>query len=283
MQINRPLMRPALTLVIFLSLVTTNVHAAMYSGTATGAGGVVDTPNFTGGIRVAVGDVNSALPPSSQAYEYFIPLDADHTGTYGLTPANCGASGVGTCSDSGSGQGYGNADALSMNLFFDTAAVSAGADVQLDIFFADLDLKPINDPTGFFESLTFSYWDSSDPSNSHFVNIGGVIQEAAQLTGGVFAGHATVDPDPAVDPFTWRLNLATLDMDLLDNLANGFWIQLGFGSQYLDAQGNPKRGTNTPEYLAANLTVSSVPIPTAFWLFGSALIGFIGMSRRTRI
>jgi hypothetical protein len=283
MQINRQGIWLALPLVIFLSLVTTSGHAAMYAGTAAGAGGVAYTPGFSGGVFVSAGDVTGALPPSSQVAEYFIPLAADHTGTYGLTPANCGASGVGTCSDSGSGQGYGDAGALSMNLFFDTGAVPAGADVQLDIFFADLDLKPINDPTGFFESLTFSYWDSSDPTNSHFVNIGGVIQEAAQLTNGVFTDHATVDPSPAVDPFTWRLNLTTLDMALLDNVANGFWIQLGFGSQYLDAQGKPKRGTNTPEYLAANLTVSSVPIPTAFWLFGSALIGFIGMSRRTRI
>ena len=29
--------------------------------------------------------------------------------------------------------------------------------------------------------------------------------------------------------------------------------------------------------------VSPVPLPSAVWLFGSALIGFIGMSRRTRV
>lgn len=30
-------------------------------------------------------------------------------------------------------------------------------------------------------------------------------------------------------------------------------------------------------------TVSAVPVPAAFWLFGTALIGFIGVSRRTRV
>lgn len=29
--------------------------------------------------------------------------------------------------------------------------------------------------------------------------------------------------------------------------------------------------------------VSPVPLPSAVWLFGSALVGFIGMSRRTRV
>jgi hypothetical protein len=29
--------------------------------------------------------------------------------------------------------------------------------------------------------------------------------------------------------------------------------------------------------------ISTVPVPAAFWLFGSALIGFIGMSRRTSV
>lgn len=30
-------------------------------------------------------------------------------------------------------------------------------------------------------------------------------------------------------------------------------------------------------------SVSEVPVPAAFWLFGSALIGFIGFSRRTNL
>lgn len=36
----------------------------------------------------------------------------------------------------------------------------------------------------------------------------------------------------------------------------------------------------SPERIAA---VSQVPLPAAFWLFGSALIGFIGFSRRTNL
>jgi hypothetical protein len=31
------------------------------------------------------------------------------------------------------------------------------------------------------------------------------------------------------------------------------------------------------------MKVSPVPVPTAFWLFGTALIGFVGLSRRTSL
>lgn len=31
------------------------------------------------------------------------------------------------------------------------------------------------------------------------------------------------------------------------------------------------------------LSISPIPVPAAFWLFGTALIGFIGLSRRTKI
>ena len=39
---------------------------------------------------------------------------------------------------------------------------------------------------------------------------------------------------------------------------------------------------NGQVYLSA-MTVSPVPVPTAFWLFGTALIGFVSLSRRTSL
>lgn len=35
--------------------------------------------------------------------------------------------------------------------------------------------------------------------------------------------------------------------------------------------------------MLVRVDVSPVPVPAAFWLFGTALIGFIGISRRTRV
>ncbi len=67
--------------------------AAIYTGEAVSAGGVDDGP---------VG-----LVPVGGVIEYFIPLAATHAGgTYGVSPAACGASGAGTCSDTGAGQGF---------------------------------------------------------------------------------------------------------------------------------------------------------------------------------
>jgi hypothetical protein len=62
-------------------------------------------------------------------------------------------------------------------------------------------------------------------------------------------------------------------------LGDEFWVELGFGS--LANLGQDRTATNTPEYLKA--TISTVPVPAAFWLFGTALIGFVGMSRRRKI
>ena len=40
---------------------------------------------------------------------------------------------------------------------------------------------------------------------------------------------------------------------------------------------------NTGQMYLSAMTVSPVPVPAAIWLFGSALIGFIGISRRTNL
>ena len=39
----------------------------------------------------------------------------------------------------------------------------------------------------------------------------------------------------------------------------------------------------SPEAVLSPPPMSAVPVPAAFWLFGTALIGFIGFSRRTNL
>ena len=245
------------------------------------------------------------LPPVSNEIEYYIPLLQNHSGTYGDVGSVCGGSGeagVGTCADTSSGYGYAGANSLMMNLFFALPGSPASSEAILSINFEDLDLTPIEDPTGFNESLKFSYWNV----DSGFVTVGGgsddVIKHVDELKSGEFSGAASTSPivldDPvADDPFSWHLDLAALNIlnnpgGLNDSVSNlgGFWIQLGFGSQYEWTEdknghliGDPRTGTNTSEFLTAELTVSPVPVPAAFWLFGTALIGFVGMSRRTKI
>jgi hypothetical protein len=218
------------------------------------------------------------------AIKYYIPLRDATNGIYG-TGTVCSGSAAGTCSDSGSGSGYLAASALQMNIFFDLAGLPASKSASLSFLFDDLDLTDKNDPIGFFESISLSYW-NWDTTNNAFdaapVSVTGTITTAG------------VSPDPVIDSvddnlITWDLDLLALGAlnDSAQSINQGFWIQLGFGSKYVsyDNLGNeiPKSGTNTPEYLAAQLTVSPVPVPAAFWLFGTALIGFVGISRRTKI
>jgi hypothetical protein len=40
---------------------------------------------------------------------------------------------------------------------------------------------------------------------------------------------------------------------------------------------------NDTAYAELTVQISAVPVPAAVWLFGTALIGFVGMSRRTTV
>ncbi|MCP4768227.1 MAG: VPLPA-CTERM sorting domain-containing protein [Gammaproteobacteria bacterium] len=234
------------------------------------------------------------------AIKYYIPLSASQKGTYGVagTPAPCTNGypgtfgGAGTCADSGIGYGYSDSSALQMNIFFDMAGLPESQSAELSFLFDDLDLTPENDPDGFFESISLSYWNWNTGNNAFDAT-------PVSVTGTLTA--AGVSPDPEVDAgdpnlITWDLDLLALGaLNASAQAQDGFWIQLGFGSKYVrthsdgsikyDSHGNeiPKNGTNTPEYLSAELTVSPVPVPAAVWLFGTALIGFVGMSRRTKV
>ena len=206
------------------------------------------------------GDGFGVQDTNTGVVEYFIPLNEDDSGVYGVVgslPNTCPA-GTGTCSDSGTGFGYTDASALTMYLYFDLSSLANKENAVLDLWFEDLDLDGIHDPNWFYESVSVT-----------------------GITGGVttdIAGPYTLASSissATQDPFTWSLSLSSLGP-----LQDDVWIQLGFGSK-TDNNGNTVYATNTPEYLKA--TISTVPIPAAIWLFGTALIGFVGMSRKTAV
>jgi hypothetical protein len=209
----------------------------------------------------------------TDAIKYYIPLGSSYAGVYGVGSSPC-TNGAGTCSDTGSGYGYDNADALKMNIFFDLSGQPASQSAELSFQFDDLDLTGVNDPAGFFESISLSYWNWDGSTFDTTVGLSGTIKDA-------------ITPPPNDVPLktaddnliVWDLSLAALGaLNVSAQDQGGFWIQLGFGSDF-----SGHTGSNTPEYLTAALTVSPVPVPAAFWLFGTALIGFVGISRRTRI
>jgi hypothetical protein len=146
-------------------------------------------------------------------------------------------------SDSGNGGGT-----LSMYLLFEP--INVGAQYVLDVVFEDLDLIGANDPVGFLESVEVLSADGlTSLSGGVVTNIGGLINGDAntQQLLSLFLGTITSDP---------------------------FLVRLDFVASFIND------GTNTAEYLIAEIT--EVPIPAAVWLFfsGIAGLGFAGRSKK---
>lgn len=256
-----------------------------------------------------VGDIGNG-DSLNNAIEYYIPLSDATNGIYGVGSL-CGGNGAGTCADSGYGSRYDTSNGLLMNIYFDMTGQAESTTATLSFEFDDLDLMPDNDPNGFFESISLSYWNWNGASfDASPVALSPTIKNSLPAPAGGLP-EQTADDNLVV----WDLDLAAVNaLNASAADTNGFWIQLGFGSFYdipqcgdetaslggtlyasytSDAYGGAggggggsyrcKEPWNTPEYLTAALTVSPVPVPAAVWLFGTALIGFIGMARRTRV
>ena len=102
-----------------------------------------------------------------------------------------------------------------------------------------------------------------------------------------------------VDFFTKILGVITIDnVDYdIDGFAGGYAFQYGLGANAKDPNvlgasawiRSCTDGTATglacmdSHHWDLNLEISPVPVPAAAWLFGTALIGFIGLSRRRNI
>ena len=200
----------------------------------------------------SIGSTNQVGLPltSGGAIKYYIPLNATDSGTYGVVGPGICPLGAGTCSDSGNGTGFWDADALTMNLHFDLSGKPSSATTHLNLWFKDLDLDGVNDPYWFWESVSVSAQNGGASLDT------GTIWQGSQI------------PTSSSDAFNWSLSLAGLGA-----LGDDLWVQLGFGSYA------KYHAYNTSEYLKASV----VPVPAAIWLFGTALIGFVGMSRRTKV
>jgi len=151
----------------------------------------------------------------------------------------------GLTADSGNGGGT-----LSMYILFD--GVNVGSEYVLDIMFEDLDLADANDPNGFFESLEVL---SADGSTS----LTGLITDIS-------------NPLVTGDASTQQL----LSIFLGAIMSEAFVIRLDFIADFKD------KGTNTAEFLIAE--IKEVPIPAALPLFlaGIAGLGFAGRGKKKK-
>ena len=220
--------------------------------------------SVTGVTVDAAGSSNTVgITTAGGKIKYYIPLDETTSGVYGEDSSAC-SKGIGTCYDIGGGFGYNDATALDMNIYFDLTLQPQSVAAELNFVFDDLDLIGINDPNQFFESMSLSYWNGAS-----FTPVNPIVKYPSDIVVGIADINAT-------DPITWNLDLDLAALAILND-SNGFWIQFGFGSKY------DWTGRNTPEYLTAALTLSPVPLPAASWLFGTALIAFVGFARRRSV
>lgn len=166
---------------------------------------------------------------------FFIPLTTAHAGTYGVTNVGQGNT-AGTFSDVGGGTE--NHNALTMFLRFSPVAIPAQT-ASLRFDFIDLDLRGVNDPTAFFESVRF-YQDDGQPLTP-------LIRMVNQTP-------------PAGSPYTFTVSGDSTHQSIyFPNVASlvddPFYLQLRFRTSYNST------GQNTPESMIATLTSEGVPPP----------------------
>jgi hypothetical protein len=175
------------------------------------------------GSTTVVGSTESKALLGGDAIKYFIPL-GDGSGTYGVG-SSCSGHGFGTCADTGNGGGT-----LSMVLRFSPITTTASS--FLTVKFEDLDLKGVNDPNGFLESLN-------------------IFRSGTSITGGWITNISSslVDGDH---------NSQILKLLLNAPINDPLYLVMKFTAK------SDFYGTNTAEYLRATIDVGdqAPPIPT---------------------
>jgi hypothetical protein len=208
--------------------------------------------------------INNATPGWIR---YFIPLENATSGTYGIN-------GRGMTSDTGNGPGY-----LFMNLMFTPTAPAPLQKALLEFTFSDLDLRYVNDPAGFLETVRVYAKDGStvEPISPHFTSA------ASTVSSGVYDGvNWEMSRRAGSAGASWPVHLNLWGDGLEALMTDPFWVQLKF-----TVPSGVPYGRNTSEYVRAVLTTESVPPPppapvpepTSMLLMGAGL-GAAALRRR---
>jgi hypothetical protein len=204
-------------------------------------------PAWAETVGIAVSAIGSSqtvglAPLSNGAIPFYIPLTVGSSGDYG----NKGTS-ADTCSYPSTCTG----GSLKMFLMFDTPPVQVGENV-LTLEFLDLDLKGVNDPAYFLESLR------------------------------IYVAGGTILIDERTDMYVSSSTNSSSQLIVvpLKNVVSPFWIELEFKSKFKSST-PPGNYKNIKETIRATMiSATSVPEPTSLSLLAISFVAIGLLSRR---
>jgi len=144
------------------------------------------------------------------------------------------------------------------------------------------------------DGVSVKIWEPAEPGETSdlFVVIDDESTEAVTLNSLLSGSGGSAVPTLAPQPFTSGVfsevdpNSVAASYDPLGSLSDfdgialaGLWTLTIFDPVVPD-EGDSLLGW---QIFGSTSTPNPVPVPAAFWLFGTALIGFIGISRRTKV
>lgn len=272
------------------------VDATVISGSSAGYGAYVDVSALAGALSLAAGPVPSGASGSAPAT---YSLNATQA-SLGLTDNACITAVLGVCTL------YAAVGVQTGLLSGDAASdVDGGSGSRFASAMGEVDNAGVNAGTGtllnLFSTLTLGLSSTTLASTAQvsgdygaFSATGSSIIEGAslQVAGiGLIALDANAAPNTFVDPLgalsalgltvvlnEQTSNCAAVSCDIAVNALRLGFTNFALGTALLN--GDIIFGHSEAQLVASP---SAVPVPAAVWLFGSGLMGLLGMARRSRM
>jgi len=153
----------------------------------------------------------------------------------------------------------------------DVASLTGESEELVSLYKAEFDLMTEEGPFQSLYDISWDLEDSDDPDDAS----GGIISWTGNELvdteidcSSISSCYTVVKGGRHGDPNQYIFDISGWD-GIMDIVLSGFWDE--------------DRARSAISHVAIYGVVGVVPLPAAFWLFGTALIGFVGVSRRRSV